>query len=315
MAQPASDDTDLAYVQLAQNVGKRFSFTGQLRYQSESFARDSIFTSLSPSLPVFAIAPVRSESSEVLPSLVANYQLNPKTQLRFIANKRSTDVVSSIFTPVDSTNFSEGDTLPLGVPTNLRAVEFDAERHLNSSTFLKAFVFRTTADATSYSLSGFSNPSSSNNVLSSLVMTDVKRSGAGVRLEKRLTRGLFGQLAWTSSKTTGDTKGVVGTGLPLPYHPKSQIALGFNYVNSAGTKAGLQISRVGSFFQDAGNGLPGLRPTFPAKTYVDLTLAKEPTVRTELFLKVSNIFNRQQIIFNDVPAGERRVIIGVNKRF
>ncbi len=315
LEQPLAIDTELAYLQLAQTLGKRLSLTGQLRYQTQKLSRDSIFTSLSPSLPVFNIAPERSDESDFLPSLVANYQLDRKTQLRLISNQRSTDVVSSIFVPVDSTNVSESQTLLLGIPRNLKALELDAERHLSSSTFLKAFLFRTTADSTSYSLATFSNPSSSNNVISSLVMSNVKRSGAGVRLEQRLTRNLFGQVLFAVNKTTGDTKGVTGTDQPLPYHPKKQMAIGLNYVDALGTKASLQINRIGSFFQDTGSGVVGPRVTFPAKTYVDFTLANEPSVRTEVFLKVLNLFNTRQIIFNDVSAGERRVVVGLNARF
>lgn len=315
LVQPVEVETELAYLQLSQNVGKRLNLTGQLRYQAQKLSRDSLFTSLSPTLPVFNIPPERSHESDLLPSLVANYQVNPKTQLRFLANQRSTDVVSSIFVPVDSTNVSEGSTLVLGLPRNLKAFELDAEHRLTSSTFLKAFLFHSTADSTSYSLAGFSNPSSSNNVLSELVMTNVKRQGAGVRLEHKLTRNLFGQVLLAVNKTTGDTKGVAGTDQTLPYHPKNQATVGLNYVDSSGTKASVQISRVGSFFQDTGTGVGGPRPTFPAKTYVDFTLAKEPTVRTEVFVKVLNVFNSPQIVFNDVPAGERRVVVGLNARF
>jgi outer membrane receptor protein involved in Fe transport len=145
-----------------------------------------------------------------------------------------------------------------------------------------------------------------------LVLSDVKRTGAGVRLEHKFSRTLFGQALLATSRTTGTTPGVAGNG-DLPYHPKTQGALGLNYVDAGGRKASVQINRVGSFFQDTGGGGP--RPRFPAKTYVDLSLAKEFSVRGELFLQVSNLFDADQIIFNDVPVGGRRVVVGYTARF
>jgi hypothetical protein len=222
-------------------------------------------------------------------------------------------VVSSIFAPVDSTTSSEEQTLPLGVPRNLKTIEFDAERYFSSASFLKAFLFRTTADSLNYNLSTFSNPNSSNDVFGDLVMKNVRRMGAGVRFEQKLTRNLFGQALFAVNKTTGDVTAV--NDQTLPYHPKYQAGFGLNYVNSSGTKASVQLNHSGSFFQDARSGIVGPRATFPAKTYVDFTLAKEPSVRTEVFLKVLNVFNSRQIVFNDVPIGQRRIIAGVNARF
>lgn len=313
--QPVVRDTDLAYLQLAQRLGNRLSFTGQLRYQKEKIAIDSIFTSLSPILPIFSLPPERSNSTEFLPSLVANYQINPRTQLRLIATKRLTENVSSIFVPIDSSGTSEDQTLLLGLPNNMKSFELDAERYLGSGSFLKFFAFRTTADSTSYNLTTFSNPSATNGTLMNLVMTNVKRTGAGVRLEHKISRTLFGQALFAASKSTGTVPGVAGTGVDLPYHPKNQAALGLNYVDSSGRKAGLQVNRVGSFFQDTGGGAGGPRSRFADQTYIDLSLAKEFSVKGELFLKVFNLFDRNQIVFNDVPVGGRCVVAGYTGRF
>ncbi|MBV9467831.1 MAG: hypothetical protein JOZ57_01145 [Abitibacteriaceae bacterium] len=57
------------------------------------------------------------------------------------------------------------------------------------------------------------------------------------------------------------------------------------------------------------------RPRFGARNYVDLEFAKEPSVYTELFVNISNVFNAPEIAFNDVPTGQRHVTFGVTKRF
>ncbi|HEY0108361.1 MAG TPA: TonB-dependent receptor, partial [Fibrella sp.] len=314
LRQPALVDTDLAYLQLSQPLGRRLSLTGQARYQTQKLSINSFFTSLSPGLPVFNVPPERSIESAFLPSLVANYQLNNKTQLRLIASKNSTFFASSIFVPVDSTTSSEEETLFLGLPRNLRTIELDAERYLAPGSFLKLFLFRSTADSTSYDLSTFSNPTTGNGVASSLVSNNVKRSGVGVRFEQRINNNLFGQVLLSANNTTGDITGVAGRGQRLPYHPRYHASIGLNYISAAGNKVGLQINRVGGFFQDRGVAA-AVRPTFSPQTYVDLTLAKEPSVRSEVFLKVLNLFDQRQIAFNDVPVGQRRVVAGFTGRF
>ncbi len=315
LVQPNLVDTDIAYLQLGQRLGQRLSFAGQLRYQKQKVAIDSIFTSLSPTLPRFDLAPERSKDSDVMPSLVANYQLTPKTQLRFITNHRSTDVATSIFIPVDSNTSTEDQTLPFGLPDDMKSYEVDAEHYFGPGSFLKFFLFRTTADSTKYNVSGFSNPNSGNNVSRELLLTDVKRTGAGIRFEHSFTRSLFGQALLAVNKTTGNTPGVAVKGQTLPYHPNNQAAVGLNYVNASGTKLGLQINRIGSFFDDMGTAGGGPRPRFPAKTYVDLTLAKESSVKHEVFLSVLNVFDSQRIIFNDVPTEGRRLVAGYTGRF
>ena len=88
-------DTDLVYLQLAQRFGQRFSFTGQLRYHAENNQHHFALYFAVAELAGFQLRAGRSSESKLLPSLVANYQLNRKTQLRLLAAKRSTDVLSS----------------------------------------------------------------------------------------------------------------------------------------------------------------------------------------------------------------------------
>jgi hypothetical protein len=57
------------------------------------------------------------------------------------------------------------------------------------------------------------------------------------------------------------------------------------------------------------------RPRFSSKTTVDLRLAREPSLKNEVFFNAYNIFNAKQVQFNGFPAGGRRLEIGYTRRF
>ena len=146
-------------------------------------------------------------------------------------------------------------------------------------------------------------------------MDRVERTGVGVRYERRLRRSLFAQASYLHNRTTNDTPLAPFDGGTAPYHAPHLAGLSLNYVDETGTKAGLQLNYVGRFYQDTG-ALSALdRPIFPSRAYVDLLLAQEPSLDHEIFLKVFNVFNSDAIQFNDWPTGERRLVLGVTKRF
>jgi hypothetical protein len=57
------------------------------------------------------------------------------------------------------------------------------------------------------------------------------------------------------------------------------------------------------------------RPRFADRAYLDLTFAKEPSVHSEYFLKVSNVLNARAVQFNDWPTDARRIVAGATWRF
>jgi hypothetical protein len=77
----------------------------------------------------------------------------------------------------------------------------------------------------------------------------------------------------------------------------------------------LQLNYTGPFYQDTGAVFATTRPRFSERMYVDLTLAKEPSVDREYFLKVYNLFDSRAIQFNDFPTGGRRIQAGVTWRY
>jgi hypothetical protein len=211
------------------------------------------------------------------------------------------ELTTLAFGPVETRLTTEPLTMPQGLPDRTQTVEFDAERYLGSSDFLKLFLFRTSARGVDL---GDLPP-----------MKRVVRTGVGLRYERQLSYHLYGQASLLLNRTTNRTPFAPFDGEAAPYHPSTFGGLALNYVDPSGTKLGLQLNYTGSFFQDPGDISAPTRPRFSERMYVDLTLAKEPSVDREFFLKVTNLFDSRAIQFNDFPTGGRRVQAGVTWRF
>lgn len=313
--------TSLLYANLSQRVNERFSFSAQLRRQRPRGGPAGIidlgggsFNPLTFSQP--------SGRVFYLPSLMANYQWNNATAFRLFASRRATDVTSSIFAPVETLLTTEREALTTGLTDpfegDQHVYEIDLEHRISARSFLKLFGFHSTARDVRYDLSGFVNQSDqdADGVLenSFLGIDRLRRSGAGARYEQQLGRSLFANLFGAVNRTTSYSPGQPFNGGSAPYHPRFTAGLGLNYINDRGLKLGVQVQHRGSFFQDPLIAV-GARPRFPAKTYVNLRLAKEPSVHNEFFVQLNNLFNAQQVAFNGVPLAERRAQVGMVHRF
>ncbi len=327
--------TSLAYAQWQQTANAKLSFVAQLRSQH---ARRKFSSRGNVGGIVLNTPEKETTKNLVLPSLIANYLVDAKTTLRFFANRRITDPTSSIFAPVDTLLTTEEQSLPLGLPDagrngDLSVLELDAERRISSGSLLKLFVFHSTGRNINYDFSNLTNPSdfefSGNSIGNALGLDRVQRKGVGMRYEQRLSRSLFGQAHFALNRTTAEsmisyydftkfmpvTVPAIFNGQTAPYHPKVNASLGLNYLDPRGIKAKIELNYRGSFFADTGEINAVTRPRFPAKTTVDVLLAHEPSVRSEVFLAVTNLFNARQIVFNAIPVGGRRILIGATLRF
>jgi tetratricopeptide (TPR) repeat protein len=276
------------YAQLAQRVSGRFSFVAQLRGQRD----------------VIEGATVRAL---LLPSVLASYQVDARTNLRLFVNRRAREFTTVAFAPTETLLTTESATLPNGTANTMRTVELDAERYLRAGEFVKLFLFRTAA--TDLELGGDAPAA----FPPTLLLARVRRTGVGLRYERQLTSNLFANVVLVASRTLNSTPGAAFDGGAAPYHPKRSAALALDYVDPAGTKLRLRLRSEGAFFQDS--PLVAGRPRFPSRLLVDFGIAKEPSVHTEFFVRVLNVFNRSQIQFRDFPAGRRRVEFGVTRRF
>jgi hypothetical protein len=223
--------------------------------------------------------------------------------LRLQYNRQAQEQDLAVFAlmPYETVLVTEPLVMPKGTPRSSVTVELDAERYLSARDFLKVFLFRTTADGVDYG--------------SLPTMGTVRRHGIGVRYERQLTDRLFAQVGLVLNRTTNDTGFAPFNHGSAPYHPWRLAGLGLNYVDRAGSKVGLQVNYTGPFFEDTGAFSATTRPIFPGHVYVDLLLAREPSVEREVFLKVSNLFDTPAIQFNDYPTGGRTVVAGVTLRF
>ena len=312
--------TSLQYLQLAQRVNDRFSFSGQLRRQSvtSSVATDG-------TLGVDTIVPDTPFAGNrvyYLPSLVANYQATHATALRLFANRRTTDVSPSIFAPVETLLTPEGDALPNGYSDTLTGdshlYELDLEQRISSTSFLKLFAFHSSVRNLVYSFSGFAQPSDfgGTGIVSQdfLGVDREYRNGLGTRYEHQISGNWFGDISGEFNRTISQSPGAPFDLAIAPYSPRFTGGAGLNYVNPNGNKLALLANHQGSFYQDTTQS-SGTRPSFPEKTYFNLLLAREPTVSNEYFVQFNNLFNAREIAFNGIPIDGYRVQVGIAHRF
>lgn len=305
----------LAYTQLSQQLSSKFSLIGQLRLQHQSRSNDQSIT-FSNGAPLFASSD--QSRTQLLPSLLATYQPSKRTTLRFSYNQRLTDTTASTFAPTETLLETERSALPYGIPQNLHLTQLDAERTISSRGFLKLFLFHSTADSVQI---GFSDQLGFGGGLPAaqapgLQLARWKGSGAGMRYEHQLSRNLYANMGAVMRQTrsfSGDSIATNFDNQTAPYEPNFLGNLDLNYLDSKGRRIGLGLRHNGAFFQDSPLSLG--RTKFGPQTYVDLSLAKEFSVHSEVFFNVSNLFNSSQIQFKDYSIGQRQLSFGVRRRF
>lgn len=298
--------TWLAYGQLAQRLGRRLSLIGQLRAQR--IDRDRLSTLSLPGRDLISVASSPSRTY-LLPSFLASYQADQRTTLRFSMNQRVTDVTASNFAPNETLLTTRSGALPYGTPELQHLAQLEAERYIGPKDFVKVFVFRSSASNVQIGgpdFIGFGGGLPAANA-PFLRLANWKGSGAGARYERQMGRHLFASFDFTLRRTSADAFS------SAPYEPKRVGALELNHISAGGTKIGVRLRHVGSFFQD--DPLIAGRPVFPSANYVDLLLARAPSTRSELFFSVTNVFNRAQAQFNGFATGRRAIRLGATQRF
>jgi hypothetical protein len=306
----------VAYSQINLRVFDKLSIIGQLR--GERLHQNNSALVAIPGLAPASTSDARSRS-RLLPSFLASYQMDQRTALRFSFNRRQTDITTSTVAPNDTLLGTEVGSLPFGTPDDLRLMHFDVQRYLSRRSFVKLFAFHSTANSVQIGgsdLLGFGNGLSAASA-PALTVRDWRARGAGLRFEQQFSRSLFGNATFVARDTHNVTPGplfnALFSGGDAPYEPKRLASFELHRVDATGTKVGLRLRHTSSFFQDSPTALG--RPRFGSQTYVDVLLAKEASVNHELFLNVTNLFNRSQIQFNDFRGGRRRVSFGVTNRF
>jgi len=284
------------YVQLAQRVNDDLSFVAQLRSQR-------LRTATRLSLGNQSVGPVKDRETCWLPALLVNYRAGRRDLVRVLYNHQAPkqELAPVALVPNEALMVTEPLVLPKGSLGETRTAELEYERYLCPGSFIKVFAFHTTADEVD---------------LGPLPrMLEVQRTGVGVRYERQLSRNLWMQAAYLYNRTDNDTPFAPFDGGTAPYHPLHLGGVAINYVDETGTKIGLQVNCNGEFFQDSDDLSAPERPTFGPRAYVDLMLAKEPSLETEYFLKVSNLLNEPALEFAGFPADARRVVAGGTWRF
>jgi tetratricopeptide (TPR) repeat protein len=308
-------DGYIVYTQLNHRFNPQLSLIGQLRIQR--ITRDTS-SALIPPGGVPNTTTSATGRTYTLPSLLATYLFDKRTTMRLAYNERVTDVTTSTFAPTETLITTEPGTLPYGIPDSVRVAQIEVERNLSKRAFAKIFAFHSEADDLQIGFSdllGFGNglPAAQS---PGLRLSGWKGTGVGLRYEHQLGRFLFANVGGVLRRTESSSSDSIGAefdGGRAPYEPKFLANAALNYRDDHGRRAGIRLRHNGSFFQDSPLALG--RSRFGAQTYVDLTLGKQFSVRSEIFFNVLNLFDRSQVEFRDFPIGQRQFSLGYTQRF
>ncbi len=306
----------VAYAQLTQRVNEKFSFVAQLRAQ-----RDKVTTRTLGNAGAQTVVTTSSES-HLLPGIVASYQADKRTTLRFLLNSNA-GTTNLALAPTETRLTLEPGILSRGVPRQSRIFELDAEHRFDNNSFLKLFLFHATADDVAF---GADAPVYAFRITPPLFADRVTQTGVGLRYEQPLGRHLYGQASLLLNRTNSRATGQAFDNARAPYYPNSLASVGLNYIDPSGNKATILANNFGSIFADRPNffGIPPAtsRPLFGSHTYFSVLLSREPTVHNEFTVGVTNIFNAPAITFNSVPVisdnfgtGRRRFFASYTHRF
>lgn len=293
----------IGYAQLSQSVNEKLSYVAQFRVQRE---RQSFSLTGNGENE-------RGSSSGVfgLPSFLMNYHLNNRTALRFFANTRRAEATTAALAPLETALTTEPEVALRGDPNKSRNFELDIERYLREGEFLKVFAFRTSARDLTIGSSGelpaFYAPA--------IVLNRASSTGAGVRYEKRLAPTMFANSTFVARKTRSNAQGFAYDGATAPYQPKNTLTLGLDYIHPKGRKAHFNVRREGRFFADDPDTPNAPRAQSRGRWLADVTFELEPSIKTQYFLTISNLFDREGLLFAGYPGRGRTISGGVALRF
>ncbi|HEX8552347.1 MAG TPA: tetratricopeptide repeat protein [Abditibacteriaceae bacterium] len=306
----------LGYAQWERRVNERFGFIAQLRAQR---VEDRSSASIALSNSQFGQASSNRTQNFLLPSLVATYRAAKNTNLRLTAGKRHTDTTASTFAPVETLLATERSASPYGTPELQNTLQLDVEQNFGKKTFLKLWAFDNSARNVQIGgsdLLGFGGGLAAANA-PSIQLARWNARGVGARVEHQLGNRIFANLSMVARQTSNRSFGPAFNALwdngDAPYEPSRIGSFDLNYIDPKGNKMGFRFRHVGSFFADSPLSLG--RPRFAAQNYVDLRLAKEPSVAREFFVQLSNVFDQPEIDFQGFSKGGRRVEFGMTQRF
>jgi tetratricopeptide (TPR) repeat protein len=274
---------------------------------------------------------------ELLPYLTLSYPMGAHSLVRLIGNKTRLRLSDPLFTPSEA--FIVGEPINVFVSFGssrgeAENYELDYEHRFSPRTFAKLslqqsrvrdYLIQSQRDQQLVNF-GFTVP-------------QVRAQVVGLRLEHQINRYLSGFMRWSywsvedrtemaHSLGEGDTPGPNPTrGLQVPFAPRWRGLTGLSYVDPTGTKASLSVSFLGRRYTDVGFSGPTVfgspsfdpsrpRPTIGPHALLDLRIAKEPSVRTEYGLTITNLLNTTyQDVWPGFPTAGRTLVVTFARRY
>jgi hypothetical protein len=138
-----------------------------------------------------------------------------------------------------------------------------------------------------------------------VVVSAGRLRGVKLELERRLGRDFSGGLTLTYLDSRNK-----GTGRDLPYQPDATGTLRMDYLGASGWRGAVALEYVGRRYADL-----AATTRLGSTSLWHLSLAKQQSVHSDLFLTVLNAFDTEPGYWRGYPATGRRVSGGVEYRF
>jgi hypothetical protein len=260
--------------------------------------------------------------------------LSNSTAIRVNAAKKSSLPSGSLLSPLDTQLTTEESVLPKtysadGSGTS-KSLEMDVEHYGRNGTLYKAFLFYVSGRDQIYDYGQFTGTThfTAENILdyNYFLFPRLRRAGFGGRVEHQLNSRLYiaGTATLSSTHATAedfdeDTRTNVSlpfSGDEAPYHPKVNATGSIQYIDEGGDKAQIRMTYLGPFYTDTHNlAVAGSRPRDSGTITLDLLLFKEIGKKQEYYIKVFNLLDSDQFIYNDIPYNQRQIQLGVQWRW
>lgn len=138
-----------------------------------------------------------------------------------------------------------------------------------------------------------------------LVLGRASFSGVELEYERWLTHNLSGGVWMRWMDTDGR-----GIGASIPYQPAFSAQARLDYLDENGWRLGLLWQHVGRRAVDAAGS-----SRLPSFQTVDLQVARQVNLHTDVFLLVENLLNEEYEFFRGYPGRDRHLLGGVRQRF
>jgi predicted Zn-dependent protease len=259
----------------------------------------------------------------LMPRFQVSYRGNTNTAVRLQAGRFANETTLSPLTPQNALAAVEPDAFTFGLARDSDVTELDVEHNFGSTT-VKAFGFHTISRKLTFSDALPQKP-----YRPTVVAERVYHDGIGLRVQHPVTNSLFASFYVVASTTSNHANLIADEVIlfddnvspgPLPYTAGRKATLELQYQRGSGVRVSAAMRyedhvMTREFVPDVSGTLVGNVADYPARTYLDLKIAKDIRRDMRIHCSVLNVFNTPSIQFTQLKTGQRTIQVGAALSF